>query len=296
MMSAASPPPDPATEPKALAPGMRWLLWIAGVLVLLAGMQLFVFTERTATYFAWTIQPPLTASFLGAAYWSAAAFEWTAARARRWADARIAVPAVLVFTVLTLVATLVHLDKFHLGSSFELGTQLVTWTWIFIYSAVPVMMIVLWVRQSRMPGTDPHRAHRLPVWMRLVVVAQAVVLLVVGAGLFVAPGRTAEWWPWALTHLTARAVGAWAVSLGVAAVHVLIEDDARWVRPAAVAYLVFGVLELISVLRYPDIGDWTSFAGAAYLVFLFSSVLTGATALWLGRASAGVDHPQMPIT
>ena len=54
MMSAASPPPDPATESKALAPGMRWLLLIAGVLVLLAGLQLFVFTERTATYFAWT--------------------------------------------------------------------------------------------------------------------------------------------------------------------------------------------------------------------------------------------------
>jgi hypothetical protein len=268
---------------------MRGLLWIAGALVLLAGVQLFVFSERTATYFAWTIQPPLTASFLGAAYWSAAAFEWTAATARRWADARIAVPAVLVFTVLTLVATLVHLGKFHLGSSFGFGTQLVTWIWIFIYSAVPVMMVVLWVGQSRRPGTDPHRAHRLPGWMRIVVVVQAVVLLLVGAGLFIAPGRTATWWPWALTHLTARAIGAWALSLGVAAVHVLVEDDARRVRPAAIAYLVFGLLELVSVARYADTGDWSSAAGLAYLVFLASSVLTGATALWLGRPGAGVE-------
>ena len=41
---------------------MRGLLWVAGVLVFLAGVQLLFFTERTATHFAWTIQPPLTAA------------------------------------------------------------------------------------------------------------------------------------------------------------------------------------------------------------------------------------------
>jgi hypothetical protein len=49
---------------------MRWLLLTAAALVLLAGLQLFVFTERTDTYFAWTIINPLAAAFLGAAYWA----------------------------------------------------------------------------------------------------------------------------------------------------------------------------------------------------------------------------------
>ncbi len=268
---------------------MRALLWVAGGLVVLAGTQLFVFTERTATYFAWTIDPPLTAAFLGAAYWSAAAFEWSAASARTWAEARIAVPAVLVFTVLTLIATLVHLGKFHLGSSFGVATQAVTWIWIMIYTVVPVLMVVLWVRQSRTPGVDPPRTRRLPSWLRVVVSVQALAMLVVGVGLFVAPNETADLWPWKLTPLTARAVGAWAFSLGLAAVHVLLEDDARRVKPAAIAYVVFGGLELVSVLRYPDTGHWSSTSGVLYLLFLASTVVTGAWAAWLARSRPLVD-------
>lgn len=270
-------------EVRRLQPGMRALLWIAGVLVLLAGVQLVVFTERTATYFAWTIQPPLTAAFLGSAYWAAAAFEWSAARARTWAEARIAVPAVLVFTVLTLIATLLHLDKFHFGGSFDPGTQLVTWIWIVIYSVVPVLMVVLWWRQQSAPGVDEPRTHPYPTWLRILVGVQAVVLLVVGIGLFVAPGRTDAWWPWALTPLTSRAVGAWAISLGVAATHSLWEHDAVRVRPAAVAYVAFAVLETISVLRYRVDGDWSSVAGVVYLAFLATSALIGVSTLVLAR-------------
>lgn len=276
-------PADPSTGVRDVQPGMRVLLWVAGVLVLLAGVQLFVFTERTATYFAWTIEPVITAAFLGAAYWSAAAFEWSAARARSWVEARIAVPAVFVFTILTLIATLLHLDKFHFGSSFGFGTQFVTWAWLFIYSVVPVLMVVVWSRQHRAPGIDPPRTHPLPTWLRVLVGAQAAVLLVVGTGLFLAPGSTATWWPWALTPLTSRAVGAWAFSLGVAATHALWEHDAVRVRPAAVAYLAFALLEAIAVLRYRDVGDWTSVAGVAFVAFLASSAVTGAGALWLAR-------------
>jgi hypothetical protein len=263
---------------------MRALLWVAGVLVLLAGVQLLFFTERTATHFAWTIQPPLTAAFLGSAYWAAAAFEWSAARARSWADARIAVPAVFVFTVLTLIATLIHLEQFHLGSSFGLRTQLVTWVGIAIYTIVPILMIVLWLQQRTAPGVDPPRTHPYPMWLRILVGLQAFLLLAVGTRLYLAPEHASSWWPWPLGPLAGRAVGAWAFSLGVAAAHALWEHDARRVRPAAMAYVVFAVLETISVLRYTDVGDWSSVAGVTYLVFIASSAVTGLVTLWLARA------------
>jgi hypothetical protein len=60
--------PGPGAALKPLVPGMRWLLFAASVLVLLAGFQLFVFTERTGTFFAWTIANPLAGAFLGAGY------------------------------------------------------------------------------------------------------------------------------------------------------------------------------------------------------------------------------------
>ena len=68
---------DTATA-RPLTAGMRSLLIVAGVLVALAGIQLFVFSDRTDRFFAWTIEPPLTAAFLGASYWASVVFEFYA--------------------------------------------------------------------------------------------------------------------------------------------------------------------------------------------------------------------------
>jgi hypothetical protein len=268
---------------------MRSLLWIAAALVFLAGVQLFVFSEHTERYFAWTIDFPLTAAFLGAAYWASVAFETAAASRRVWAEARVAVPAVFVFTSLTLVATLLHLDLFHLGAEFEPTTRAVTWFWIAIYTVVPVMMAVLAVKQWRAPGADPPRRSPLPGWMAGILWVHAVVMLFVGAALFIAPERTGSLWPWPLTPLTGRAVGAWVLSLGLAAGHSLWENDLRRLRPAAVGYIALGLLEAIAALRFVDEVDWGRLQAVIYVAFLASMVVVGIAAL---RPSAG----RRPVT
>ena len=75
------------TDIRPLHPGMRGLLYVAGVFVLIAGLPLYVLSEDTATWFAWTIDPPLTAAFLGACYWAACVLEILSARGRPWAEA-----------------------------------------------------------------------------------------------------------------------------------------------------------------------------------------------------------------
>lgn len=297
-IAAASPEQTPAP----LLSTMRSLLWAAGVLVFLAGVQLFVFPLRTATYFAWTIEPPMTAVFLGAAYWSSLAFEWSAARRRWWCDARIAVPTVFVFTTLTLVATLLHADRFHFGSEHAGSTRAVTWAWLAIYAIVPVLMAWLAITQARVPGIDVPRTHRLPRALRAVLAVEAVGLLVVGTGLFVAPTATATWWPWALTPLTARAIGAWCIGLGIAAAHACWEDDVHRLRPAASAFFVFGVLQSIALLRHGEAMDAARPAAWIYLAFVASATLVGGWVLWAARggrsgaaaetgASSGIDRP-----
>src|SRR6185437_9804712 len=194
--------PGPGAQPPAggirpLVPGMRVLLFVAAVLVLLAGFQLYVFTERTDTFFAWTIVNPLAAAFLGGAYWASFAIEALAGRQTVWANARIAVPTVLVFTVLTLAATLIHLNKFHLGSQFGAGTRIVTWAWIAIYALVPALMLIVLVVQARTPGGDPPRTAPLPGWLYVLVAGQAVILFGLGVALFTAPVGAAPAWPWA---------------------------------------------------------------------------------------------------
>jgi hypothetical protein len=276
---------DASSGGRPLSRGMRALLVVAGVLVVLAGVQVFVFPLRTAEWFAWTINPPMTAVFLGASYWSSAAVEWTAATRRTWAEARVAVPGVFVFTTLTLVVTLVHLDRFHLGSEHAPATRAVTWVWIAIYAAVPVLMAVLWWRQSRLPGADPPRRRPLPRLVRATLLAQALVLVPLGIALLVAPEAVAPAWPWALSALTGRAVGAWLLSLGVVAAHALREGDVARILPATIGSLVFVVLQGVALLRHGS--DLTGGAGTlAYGLLLATFVVTGPVALILGRRVA----------
>ena len=93
------------TQVRLQSAGLRWLLLVSGVLVLLAGVQLFVFTERTDEYFAWTVVPPVSAAFLGAGYFAAMAMEWVAVRQRTWVSARLVAVTIFFFASLTTTIT-----------------------------------------------------------------------------------------------------------------------------------------------------------------------------------------------
>ena len=279
----------PAVKP--LLPAMRRLLYVAAVLVFLAGCQLFIFSDRTASYFAWTIRNPLAAAFLGAGYWASVPFEALAARQRIWANARIAVPTVLVFTLLTLAATLAHLDLFHLGGQFAISTRIVTWAWLAIYITVPLLMLIILAVQLKTPGVDPPWSAPLPPWLYGLLTLQAIVMLSLGVALLATSGQGAPWWPWKLTPLLAQAIGAWLIGFGVAAAHELVEQDARRLLPASVSSVLLAVLLFIALARYPDRFDWSSAAGVVYLFLLVTLLVTGGTGLARARA-----HPSTPMS
>jgi hypothetical protein len=280
---------------RQLMAGMKWLLYIASVLVLAVGLTLFLFPARTDTLFSWTVNPALTAAFLGAAYLSAFVLEFLGARETLWARARVAVPAVLIFTLLTLIATLLHIDKFHFGPAFSLWTQAGTWVWLLVYALVPVAMILFLVLQLRQPGIDPPTSAPMPGWIRSVFIFQAAVMIPLGIALFVLPKQTADLvWPWSLTPLTGRAIGAWLVGVGVAAGHMAWENDWLRVRAGTIAYTLFGALELVVLLRftfalepasgYPILA-WSDLRTWIYLLFLVSILAAGAYGWWATRRS-----------
>ena len=270
------------TSPDEAAPvaaSVRALLHIAALLVFLAGVQLFVFPLRTDEYFAWTIASPMTAVFLGASYWSAVGLELSAARAPRWAGARISIPAVFVFTTVTLVVTLVHLDKFHLDEELSLSTRAVTWAWIAVYALVPVLMVVATVQQRRLSTRVP-AAGGLPAPVGATLVGLAAVLIGLGVGLLVAPDWADGAWPWALTPLTARAVGAWLVGLGVAAAHARLLDDRPSLRPLATTGVLFGILQLLALVRHGEELDWDGIPAYGYVAGVVVITAVSLWALW----------------
>lgn len=278
----AAAPATSANTVQQVSPWMHWWFLVDTVLVLIAGIQLFVLSEMTNQFFAWTIQAPLTAAFLGAAYWGAIPMLLTSFRERVWANARIAITGVWLFTVLTLILTIQFWGKFNWASPL-LTAQFAFWTWLAIYVLVPVGVGATWFIQRRMPGGDPPRLRPLPQWFRVVLGAQAVIMLVVGIALYFVSSAMIPLWAWALTPLTSGAVGAWSIGLGLTTAQAVWENDWRRIGGGISGYALFGLLQLVAVARYTGQIDWSRASAWLYLIFIASVLVVGSVGVWLWR-------------
>ena len=138
-----------------------------------------------------------------------------ALRKGTWAALRIPFLTILVFTIVTLVATLLHLDRLHFGSDVPLA-RYAAYFWMGVYVLVPPAMVAVLVVQERRPRRADRAAHADRRW-RSTLLAQGAVMLGVGVALFVVPASATVLWPWPLTPLTARVVAAWLLAFGLCA-------------------------------------------------------------------------------
>jgi MFS family permease len=274
-------PPTTSAPPghRRTLPGMRVLLGAFAVLTALATGALYVLAETTAETFAWTIEPPLTAAFIGAGYAAGFVLVVLSLRDPVWAHSRVAVLTIFGFVVLTLAATLLHVNRMHFDDDFtglDLLAKGAAWFWLAVYIVIPVAMAVLLVRQERMPGEDPPPRHPVPVVLRVALALESAVLLVVGGLIYVDP-TTAEWvWPWVMPPFTARIVAAWLLAFGLATALAAVAGDLRRLRTAAIAYTVFGALVLLAVARFPSTLDWDQAPAWIFIGVAVAVVLTGA--------------------
>ena len=154
-----------------------------------------------------------------------------------------------------------------------------TWGWLAIYAGVPVAMLLAIGLQTRSRApVQPSSRRPLPTGLRLLLTVLGAVLLISGAALLAVPTSVSGAWPWPLTDLTARAIGAWLVGLGWAAAHARLIDDVASVRPLALTGVAFVLLQAIALVRYGDEVDRTSAQAVAYLALLGC---IGAAAVWI---------------
>jgi hypothetical protein len=232
----------------------------------LIGLPLVLLPTQTARFFAWTIEPPLTAAVLGANYWASALLAVVASRERSWAAGRISISVAVVFAPLTTAATLIHLDKFNLDSFYG-------WFWIVAYAIYPPMLGFLLYRQLQVPGGDPPRTRPLDRWVRVTFAIHALLMIPLGVALFVAPEPVGRLWPWVLTPLTGRVMAAWVIALGVLAAHAIWENDSARIRSALAAYPFLGAMHVAAVLRF------TSDLEAGPAAWIYAAVVTSTFAL-----------------
>ncbi|MDQ5833402.1 MAG: hypothetical protein M3550_10165, partial [Actinomycetota bacterium] len=267
-MSSARPHTPLPVRP--VARGMRAFLYLATVLTFAAGLQATVLAEHSATFFAWDIQPPMGAVFIGASFWSACVLLAWSSRQRDWARARITVPSVAVVSLLLLGATLAHIDQF--GSLLGIA-------WIEVYAFTPPLAIAFTVVQLAAPGRDPERLERLPAVLRGVLGAQTLIMAAAGLALWIAPNDTG-WWPWVVGPMTAKAIGTWLLGTATVGTYLVVRDDREDLPGAMLSYVVLGALLLLGALRFGGDFDDTT-ATAIYLAMAASTLAVGLAGAWL---------------
>ena len=238
---------DDRIRPLTKAVAVIVLPFLAAAVVLL-----YLFPSDTERLFAWTIQPPLTAMVLAAAYAGGIWFFIQVLRVGRWHRVRHGFPGALLFATLLGIATVLHWDRFHFGHISFI-------TWATLYFVTPVLLLGALIVNWRADRGRPDAADTtIPRLARILLAMFGAAALATGLVLFIAPTVAIGSWAWEVTPLTARVVGTVLTLPGT--VHLWLLLDSRWsaFRCIFQAQLVSLVFFNLAVLLCRDQLIWSN--------------------------------------
>jgi hypothetical protein len=253
---------------------------VAVVLVLAFGfISLLAFPGETDRHFAWTIGAHMTSMTLGSGYASGAYFFARVAVGRRWHTVHAGFLPIAAFTVLMELATFLHWSVF-LHGTFRFHF------WLVIYTITPFLVPAVWAINRRTdpgPAADDVMSRRL----RLGLAAWGWGMLGMTAFLYLFPGTAADVWPWPLTPLTSRVLGAWFVW---GTVGLVLARDGRWsaARIPLQATILGSVLTLVGVGR--TWSEWDTGRALTYVVLAALALVVVVMGLLLAGRGGRPHH------
>jgi hypothetical protein len=268
---------------------LRWVLAVECSVVFAAGIFLFFLPGLAAELWPWTI-PPFNSRFVGAIYLAAyipLIIFWFVPR---WIPGRLTLWMILTFTALVMITMFIHWDDFEWNRPL---TFLIFWP---LYIFLPINSTIFLLRSQ---GVDAANGYDGSARLRVVLQAFALLGIVYGLGLMVAPEALTRFWPWKVDAFHARmyaaafvtpAVGLWLLSLR---------------RRFAVEYLSMG-LNLAVGGFLPILGTlWTNlsapverqvnFSSSGTWIFFLFFFLTGILGIVLIRSAVQLST-KMPAT
>ena len=184
--------------------------------------------------FAWAIKPTMSAMVLGSVYLGGAYFFVRAARARRWHTVAGGFPPVATFAALMGIATILHWDRFIHGN-------LAFWLWVALYLTTPFVVFGVFVRNQCEYVAASGAELAIPTLAATVIVAAGDWPCSRARSCILFPDEAIDVWPWPLTRLTARMLGA-IFALGLAGLGAWRER--RW-SAARILVQVAGIMVLL---------------------------------------------------
>jgi hypothetical protein len=247
---------------------LRTTRTVAAVIIpflVLAFVVLDGWPRDTARLFAWPIKPPLTPMLLGSVYLGGAYFFARAVPATRWHTIKGGFPPVATFATLMGIATTLHWEKFS-------HSHVAFWLWAGLYFTTPFLIAGVWIVNRRFEDRTTDGDVVVPEPMARVIGAIGVLAAAMSAFLFLFPQAAIDIWPWTLTPLTARVMGA-IFALGLAAVGAFTER--RWSAYRLLVQVEMTMLGLILVSGIRGVADWDP---SNILTWLFAAGFVGVLA------------------
>jgi hypothetical protein len=260
------------TRNDRILPVTRWISAMIVPFLVAAFVILYLFPDHTQELFAWGIQPRMSAMMLGAAYIAGAYFFVRAATNARWHWVKIGFLPVTTFATLMGIATILHWDRFNHG-------YLSFFAWVGLYFTTPFIVFLLWLRnRSTDPGSaNPSHDARVPYLVRLGIGIVGGVTLLTSIVLFLQPGFMISIWPWQLTPLTARVMGALFALTGVGELAIAL--DVRWssvripLQSQIIGIALIGLAMVFSWSNFHQANPWTWIFLTSILFLLVASPL-----------------------
>ncbi len=231
--------------------------------LLLAFAVLVPVPTDTADLFAWPIRPTMSAMVLGSVYLGGAYFFVRVAFAARWHTVAGGFIPVGLFASLMGIATVLHWDRFR-------HDHLAFWLWVVLYFTTPFLVFAVFVANQREFRHADASELLLPASVATAIAAAGVISGATSAFLYLFPERAISIWPWQLTPLTARMLGAVFV-LGVAGLGTLRER--RW---TAARTLVQVAMIMLVLLLLAGVRARAEFDPNRVLTWLFAVGFPGA--------------------
>jgi hypothetical protein len=233
-----------------LIPLTRIGLGPLAVLSIISGPLLYLYPGGTARYWAWEVQPEMSAVWLGASYNFAAIFLLTILLIGRFQKLFVALLAVWPFSCTMLFATLIHIDRFFVD-------RIVFWIWLIIYIVVPFAFPALWLLNKR--HAIPRQDNELQFPKNSVYIGALIGLgfFLLAAILIFNPALAASFWPWTLTPLMSRVIGGWILSWSAAGLSLVFERRYLSYREFIPEAGLWFVLILLGGLRYSEQFDFS---------------------------------------
>jgi hypothetical protein len=209
--------------------------------------------------------PPFHARVIGAIYLSAVVFCFASVFARSYAEVRIVMPMIAIWTGVIYLVSLLHLTAADYGRP-------PIWIWFVAYLIYP--LIALWLIWVHRTETDDGGGPALPAWARGYFLVQGIFLTIVGALLLVLPDVMVRVWPWKLTSQLAQIYAGPVLCYGVASLLLARVRSYAEARIALAGMLVFAIAVLVASVIHR-----TSFASVSTSVVIWFGSLAIAIAV-----------------